>query len=72
MSLRNTRGGSNTVAGALASANLYSLIETAKAHGIEPYAYLKMVFTALPNATTLEHIEALWPLAEQTEQRDAP
>jgi transposase len=58
----------DTVAGALASANLYSLIETAKAHGIEPYAYLKMVFTALPNATTLEHIEALLPPAEQ---RDA-
>ena len=30
---------------AKSSANLYSLIETAKANGIEPYAYLKMIFT---------------------------
>ena len=52
------------VAGANASANLYSLIETAKANGIEPYAYLKMVFTALPQASSLEDIEALLPLKE--------
>ena len=32
---------SDTVAGAKASANLYSLIETVKAHNIEPYDYLK-------------------------------
>ncbi len=30
----------DTVAGATASANLYSLIETAKANGVEPYVYL--------------------------------
>ncbi|MDO8344752.1 MAG: transposase domain-containing protein, partial [Cellvibrio sp.] len=30
--------------GATSSANLYSLIETAKANGLEPYAYLKRVF----------------------------
>lgn len=47
--------------GATASANLYSLIETAKANGLEPYAYLKKIFTELPNATTLEHVEALLP-----------
>ena len=47
--------------GATSSANLYSLIETAKANGLEPYAYLKRVFTALPNATTLEQIENLLP-----------
>ena len=41
----------DTVAGANASANLYSLIETAKANGIEPYAYLRTVFTELPQAT---------------------
>ena len=45
--------------GAQASANLYSLIETAKANGIEPYAYLRHVFTEIPKATTLEDIEAL-------------
>jgi transposase len=52
----------DSVAGANASANLYSLIETAKANGIEPYAYLKTVFTELPKATTVEQIEALLPV----------
>ncbi len=53
---------SDTVSGAKASANLYSLIETAKANGIEAYAYLKRVFTELPKATTVEDIEALLPI----------
>ena len=52
----------DTVAGANASANLYSLIETAKANGIEPYAYLRIVFTELPQATSVEEIEALLPV----------
>jgi transposase len=47
--------------GAVASANLYSVIETAKANGLEPYAYLKRIFTELPNAKTLEHVEMLLP-----------
>jgi transposase len=49
------------VRGAKASANLYSLIETAKANGLEPFAYLRHIFDALPRATTLEAIEALLP-----------
>ena len=52
---------SDSVAGVHASANLYSLVETAKAHGLEPYAYLREVFTKLPGATTVEDIEALLP-----------
>jgi transposase len=52
---------SDTVSGAKASANLYSLIETAKANGIEPYRYLRDVFTKLPQAETVEEIEALLP-----------
>ena len=44
----------DSVAGAKSSVKLYSLIETAKANGVEPYAYLKMVFTVLPNATAME------------------
>ena len=44
----------DSVTGANASAILYRLIETARANGIEPYAYLKTVFTELPNATTVE------------------
>lgn len=47
--------------GATASANLYSLIETAKANGLEPYGYLRKIFTELPQATSLKKIEALLP-----------
>jgi transposase len=52
----------DTVRGAEASANLYSLIETAKANGIEPWAYLQRVFAELPKATTIDDVEALLPL----------
>lgn len=51
----------DTVGGATASANLYSLIETAKANGIEPYRYLCALFTALPKASSLEDYEQLLP-----------
>ncbi len=52
---------SDSVAGVNASANLYSLIETAKANGLEPYAYLRQVYEQLPRAETVEAIEALLP-----------
>lgn len=52
---------SDTQRGAAASANLYSLIETAKANGIEPHAYLTHLFTQLPAATSVEHFESLLP-----------
>ena len=52
---------SHSVKGVKASANLYSLIETARANGLEPYAYLRNVFTRLPKATSIEEIEALLP-----------
>lgn len=52
---------SASVKGAQASANLYSLIETAKANGLEPYQYLREVFTELPQAETVEQIEKLLP-----------
>lgn len=52
---------SDSVTGVNASANLYSLIETAKTNGLEPYAYLRNVYTQLPRATTIEEIEALLP-----------
>ena len=48
-------------AGAKASANLYSLIETAKANGVNPYEYLKVVFTRLPNMTTKDDLGELLP-----------
>ncbi len=52
---------SGTPKGAEASASLYSLIETAKANGLEPYAYLRYIFGLLPVASTLQDYEALLP-----------
>jgi transposase len=52
---------SDTPAGAHASAMLYSLIETAKANNVEPYAYLQQVIEQLPKATSVEEISALLP-----------
>ncbi len=47
-------------AGARASANIYSLVETAKANGLNPYEYLRYVFEALPNLSGND-IESLLP-----------
>jgi transposase len=52
---------SDTVHGAVASANLYSLVETAKANGAEPHAYLSRLFERLPHLTTVEDYEAMLP-----------
>jgi transposase len=52
---------SDSVKGVNASANLYSLIETAKANGLEPYVYLRFLFAELPKAETVGAIEALLP-----------
>jgi transposase len=45
---------SATPKGADASANLYSLIETAKANGLEPSVYLATVFTELPQPSCVK------------------
>lgn len=47
--------------GAQASANLFSLVMTARANDLEPYAYLNYLFEHLPAASTVEQIEALLP-----------
>ncbi|MDR2363801.1 MAG: transposase domain-containing protein [Spirochaetaceae bacterium] len=47
--------------GAHAGAGIYSLIETAKGNGHEPYRYLCYVFDRLPGAKTPEDIDALLP-----------
>ncbi|KVF31796.1 hypothetical protein WJ08_12900 [Burkholderia vietnamiensis] len=44
-----------------ASANLYSLVESAKANGVEPYRYLVLLFTRLPLAATADDYAALMP-----------
>ncbi len=51
----------DTPKGASASANLYSLIMTAKSHGLDPFYYLAYVFKHLPGAQSLEDVEKLLP-----------
>lgn len=51
----------DTARGAHASATCYSLIETAKANDLEPYAYLLHLLNHIGAADTLEKIEALLP-----------
>jgi len=51
----------DTVKGADASANIYSVIESAKLAGHVPYFYLRMPMEELPKAKTLADPEALLP-----------
>jgi transposase len=51
----------DTPAGARASAIYFSLVETAKANGLEPYDYLCKVIRQIPYAETVEDMEALLP-----------
>ncbi|HBV96304.1 MAG TPA: hypothetical protein DEF36_04575 [Desulfotomaculum sp.] len=39
----------NTARGAVSSAVIFSIIETAKENGLNPYAYLTYIFKAAPN-----------------------
>ncbi|WP_454833680.1 IS66 family transposase [Pseudomonas lini] len=52
---------SDTPKGAAASAQIYSLVETAKANGQEPYAWLRHALERLPQAESVEDVEALLP-----------
>ena len=51
----------NNPLGATASANLYSLVATARANGLDPSAYLNFLFESLPAAENIEALEALLP-----------
>ena len=44
-----------------ASAQIYSLVETAKVNGQEPYTWLRHVLERLPHAQSVEDFEALLP-----------
>jgi transposase len=61
-----------TPAGAHASAALYSIIETAKANGHEPYWYLRYLFERLPKAKTTEEYRALLPTHVDRSQLEGP
>ncbi len=47
------------VAGAHASANLYSLLQTCRVTGIDGYQYLRALFARLPQACTVDDYVAL-------------
>ena len=51
----------DTSQGAKASATCFSLIETAKANGLEPSAYIHHMLERIAEADTLEKLEALLP-----------
>jgi transposase len=51
----------DTVAGANASANLYSLLQTCQVNGIDSYRYLRALLVALPRAETADDYAALLP-----------
>ena len=51
----------DTVAGANASANLYSLLQTCRVNGIDGYRYLRALFMALPRAKTVDDYATLLP-----------
>ena len=50
---------SNSQRGATASANLYSLIETAKANAQEPYQYLSWLFKRLPATEPSDYVSLM-------------
>ncbi|WP_159250493.1 IS66 family transposase, partial [Pseudomonas syringae group genomosp. 3] len=52
---------SDTPKGATASAQIYSLVETAKVNGQEPYTWLRHVLERLPLAQSVADYEALLP-----------
>lgn len=57
----------NTPKGALVSAVLFSIIQTAKENGLDPYKYLTYIFTNAPNMDIENHpgdIDKLMPYAQ--------
>ena len=62
---------SDTVKGAKSSAIIYSLIETAKANGVEPYVYLTLVLTDMQymgRPFSNEELENFMPWSEELKE----
>ena len=58
---------SDTMDGAEASMGIYTIVEMAKLHGLNPYQYLKYLLEQKPNyRSTDEELEALMPWSEKT------
>jgi len=47
--------------GAEAAATIFSLVETCRHHGLDPYSYFKYVLTHIRDAETMEQLEQLLP-----------
>ncbi len=52
----------NTASGANASAHVYSIIESAKANGLEPRQYIEHLLTELPKRKAGDDVKDLLPL----------
>ncbi|MTI11736.1 IS66 family transposase [Sansalvadorimonas verongulae] len=63
---------SQSVNGARASAILYSLVETAKANGLEPYAWFRYVLTQLPQLEKEADVSHLLPINLTAEDLKIP
>ena len=61
----------DTVAGAKASAMVYSLVLTCRACGVEPYGYLLHVLTELPQRSPDDDISDLLPFNYAKRQAEA-
>jgi transposase len=57
----------NTPTGAVTSARLYSIVETAKANGLIPYQYVQYLLERIPNTDITDHnaMDALLPWASE-------
>ena len=55
---------STSVDGAKTSAMYYSIIETAKANGFEPFDYLSKMLDKLPQAETVQDYQRLLPFKD--------
>ena len=68
---RSTRLFANSIDGAHAAANIFSLIETCKTHNVNPYDWLRATLSKIPACQTLEQYEALLPFnfAQHTTDR---
>ncbi|NNK97117.1 MAG: transposase, partial [Desulfobacterales bacterium] len=61
-----------TPEGAAASAAIYSLIETAKANGLDTYKYLRYLFENLPCAESKEEYRELLPQQLSADKLNLP
>ena len=61
---------SDTPKGAAASAGIYSIVETAKANGLDPYDYLELLLLNMPDWDhTDEYIDDLMPWTEYAKEQ---